>query len=44
SGEGLAEAVRALALADAQVKGAGRDPVYAVERAVTIIATAARSR
>ncbi len=44
SGEGLAEAVRALALADAQVKGAGRDPVYAVERAVTIIATAARGR
>lgn len=44
SGEGLAEAVKALALADAQVKGAGRDPVYAVERAVTIIATAARGR
>lgn len=42
SGEGLAEAVKALALADAQVKGASRDPVYAVERAVTIIATAAR--
>lgn len=44
SGEGLAEAVKALARADAQVKGASRDPVYAVERAVTIIATAARGR
>lgn len=44
SEEGLAEAIRALALADAQVKGASRDPVYAVERAVTIIATAARGR
>ncbi len=44
SEEGLAEAIRALALADAQVKGASRDPVYAVERAVTIIATAAGGR
>lgn len=44
SSEGLAEAVRALAMADAQVKGAARDPIYAVERAVTIIATAARGR
>ncbi|NYE94365.1 DNA polymerase-3 subunit delta [Psychromicrobium silvestre] len=42
--EGLVEALQALALADAQVKGAGRDPVYAVERAVVVIATAARGR
>ncbi|MCQ9164404.1 MULTISPECIES: DNA polymerase III subunit delta [unclassified Arthrobacter] len=39
---GLAAAVQALAEADAQVKGAARDPVYAVERAVTLIATSAR--
>ena len=38
SSESLARCVRALADADAQVKGGSRDPVYAVERAVTIIA------
>lgn len=32
--DGLAEAVLALAEADTAVKGGGRDPVYAVERAV----------
>jgi DNA polymerase-3 subunit delta len=37
---GLAEAVLALAEADAAVKGGGRDPVYAVERAVLTIAAA----
>jgi DNA polymerase-3 subunit delta len=37
---GLATAVLALAEADAAVKGGGRDPVYAVERAVLTIATA----
>ncbi|WP_288023748.1 DNA polymerase III subunit delta [Arthrobacter sp.] len=42
SAEGLAAAVQALAEADAQVKGAARDPLYAVERAVTLIATSAR--
>ncbi|MCQ1986753.1 MULTISPECIES: DNA polymerase III subunit delta [unclassified Arthrobacter] len=42
--ESLIEAVQALAEADAQVKGAGRDPVYAVERAVTVIALAASGR
>lgn len=42
SGEGLVTAVKVLAEADAQVKGAAKDPVYAVERAVTIIATSAR--
>ncbi len=35
--EGLAECVHALAAADAEVKGGGRDPVYAVERAVLSI-------
>jgi DNA polymerase-3 subunit delta len=40
--EGLAAAIQALAEADAQVKGAARDPLYAVERAVTLIATSAR--
>lgn len=44
SSESLIEAVQALAEADAQVKGAGRDPVYAVERAVTVIALAAAGR
>jgi DNA polymerase-3 subunit delta len=37
---GLAVAVLALAEADAAVKGGGRDPVYAVERAVLTIAAA----
>ena len=36
---GLARAVLALAEADAAVKGAGRDPVFAVERAVLTVAT-----
>jgi DNA polymerase-3 subunit delta len=35
---GLAEAVVAIAEADTAVKGGGRDPVYAVERAVLTIA------
>jgi len=39
--DGLAAAVVALAEADTAVKGGGRDPVYAVERAVI---TVARSR
>ncbi|WP_104118846.1 DNA polymerase III subunit delta [Arthrobacter sp. B1805] len=38
SSAALAHCVRALAEADAQVKGESRDPVYAVERAVTVIA------
>jgi DNA polymerase-3 subunit delta len=37
---GLAAAVLALAEADAAVKGGGRDPVYAVEKAVLTIAAA----
>lgn len=40
SQEGLAIAVTALAEADFAVKGGGRDPVYAVERAVLTIASA----
>ncbi|MHA7272480.1 DNA polymerase III subunit delta [Arthrobacter sp. TMT4-20] len=42
SSEGLVECIQVLAEADAQVKGASRDPVYAVERAVTTIALAGR--
>lgn len=38
--EGLAVAIQAIAQADAQVKGAGRDPQYAVERAVLTVAQA----
>lgn len=40
--EGLAAAITAVAQADAEVKGAGRDPVYAVEHAVLTIAGAVR--
>jgi DNA polymerase-3 subunit delta len=40
--ESLAAAIRAVAQADAEVKGAGRDPVFAVERAVLRVAEAAR--
>lgn len=36
-GEGLAVSLQALAAADAEVKGGGRDPVYAVERVVLTI-------
>lgn len=42
SESGLADAVLALAEADTAVKGGGRDPVYAVERAVLTIAHARR--
>lgn len=38
--DGIAEAIQAVAQADAEVKGQGRDPVYAVERAVLAITTA----
>jgi DNA polymerase-3 subunit delta len=40
--EGLADSIQAVALADFEVKGGGRDPVYSVERAILTI-TAARS-
>jgi DNA polymerase-3 subunit delta len=35
---GLGRAIEALAETDAQVKGGGRDPVYALERMVEVIA------
>lgn len=38
--EAMAAAITAVARADAEVKGAGRDPVFAVERAVIAVATA----
>jgi len=38
SEEGLAEAVRAIATADAAVKGMERDPVFALERLVLLLA------
>jgi DNA polymerase-3 subunit delta len=37
SAEGLAVAVQAVAAADHEVKGGGRDPVYAVERAILAV-------
>ncbi len=43
SEEGLGHAVLALAEADTAVKGGGRDPVYAVERAVLTVANARRT-
>ncbi|WP_402469240.1 DNA polymerase III subunit delta [Isoptericola aurantiacus] len=42
--EGLASAITAVAQADADVKGGGRDPVYAVEKAVLSIAAARGTR
>lgn len=42
--DGVAVALRAVAEADAGVKGAGEDPEYALEKAVVTIARAARSR
>ena len=39
--EGLATAITATAAADAEVKGGGRDPVFAVERAVLVVAASA---
>lgn len=44
SGEGLARAIEAVAQADADVKGASRDPMYAVERAIIRIGQARRMR
>jgi DNA polymerase-3 subunit delta len=42
--EGLIRSIQVTAEADAQVKGLSRDPVYAVEHAVTVIATSVRRR
>lgn len=44
SPDGVAVALRAIAEADAGVKGGGDDPEYALEQAVVTIARAARSR
>ncbi|WP_165956205.1 DNA polymerase III subunit delta [Streptomyces hainanensis] len=44
SADGVAVALRAVAEADAAVKGGGYDPEYALEKAVVTIARAARSR
>ncbi|RAX22360.1 DNA polymerase III subunit delta [Actinomyces sp. Z5] len=44
SDDALAVAIQAVARADAEVKGASRDPVYAVERAVITICDARRGR
>ena len=38
TGEGLGRSIQAVAAADFEVKGGGRDPVYAVERAILVIA------
>lgn len=40
--EGLGRVIRALAEADAQVKGGGRDPVYALEKMVEIVSDRGR--
>ncbi|MER7342809.1 DNA polymerase III subunit delta [Streptomyces sp. NPDC000075] len=42
SADGVSEALRAVALADAGVKGGGDDPEYALEKAVVAVARAAR--
>ncbi|MGJ9461718.1 DNA polymerase III subunit delta [Actinotignum sp. GS-2025g] len=44
SDAGLGHAIRAVALADEQVKGASRDPQYAVEHAIIAIGRARRGR
>ena len=44
SGEGVARALRAVADADAEVKGGGADPAYALERAVMAITAAREAR
>ena len=42
--EGVGRAIQAVAAADFEVKGGGRDPVYAVERAVLTICSARNPR
>ncbi|WP_049576932.1 DNA polymerase III subunit delta [Streptomyces sp. SBT349] len=44
SANGVSRAIRAVADADAAVKGGGDDPAYALEKAVVAIASSARSR
>jgi DNA polymerase-3 subunit delta len=40
SPDGVAAAITAVAAADEQIKGAGTDPVYALERVITAIVAA----
>jgi DNA polymerase-3 subunit delta len=40
----LSKAVQAIALADAQVKGAATDPIYALEKALATITSARAAR
>lgn len=42
--QSLATAIRAVAEADAEVKGLARDPAYAVEKALTVVSASARAR
>ena len=42
--EGLADSIQAVAMADFEVKGGGRDPVYAVERAILTITSSRNGR
>lgn len=42
--DGLADAITAVAEADRAVKGAGRDPIYALEKMLMTVAAAARRR
>jgi len=42
SGDGVVRAIHAVARADAEIKGGGDDPAYALERAVVAVATARR--
>jgi DNA polymerase-3 subunit delta len=42
-GPSLGRAIQAVAAADVEVKGGGRDPVYAVERAILAISDARAS-
>ncbi|WP_431968931.1 DNA polymerase III subunit delta [Actinacidiphila sp. bgisy160] len=44
SGDGVSAALRAVAEADAAVKGGSADPAYALEKAVVAVARAARTR
>lgn len=44
TGDGVSVALRAVAEADAAVKGGGADPAYALEKAVVAIARASRAR
>ncbi|WP_431949309.1 DNA polymerase III subunit delta [Actinacidiphila sp. bgisy167] len=44
SGDGVSAALRAVAEADAAVKGGSADPAYALEKAVVAVARAARAR